>query len=270
MRRAEQFARQELHQVGLDAAAAALTGLDAGRLRRHLEIASRLLTNDRAVLRERATREFLQAEAARSGMPREAVEAALREVLAAPSGEAAARRYAAGVAGNPVAGEAGLSLTRNWLREDVSQTLNTRRSDADLAYHREAPALGDRPAFRHDRDEAANVRVAIERAMVSSGVAAPPARTLGQLQARAQGFAEGVASRLEAREAQRAAGQEPSLRELVEDSYMTDRALAAKADAGLPGPTTMAEVREGSDQMQAQAQTLRDDVFAAADIGGEP
>jgi hypothetical protein len=106
--------------------------------------------------------------------------------------------------------------------------------------------------------------------MVSSGVAAPPARTLGQLQARAQGFAEGVANRLEAREAQRSEGREPSLRELVEDAYLGDRALAAKHDAGLPGPSTMAEVREGTDQLHAQAQTLRDDVFAAADIGGEP
>lgn len=257
-RAAEQMARKQYQAMGVDAATVALTGMDSGRLKRHLSIAGELLAGRMEVLRDGATKRFLYEEAARTGTPRHLVDRALQEIAQAPSGEAAARRYAAGVTGDARAAEEGLSLARHWVREDAVQTVGERLSGSDIGLHRSGFHFEDRSEYEKSRADQGAVRDAIRRAMVTSGVAAPEPRTLGQMAARAQGFSDGVADRLERREVDRAAGKAPDLRTELEDAFDTDRALRMKHDVGMPGPATLADVRERADAMQAQAASLTD------------
>jgi len=260
---AELAARQQIQQTGLDAHARQTMGMPFQRLRGHLEVADRLLQNDTTILRSPKVRGWLYRQAQESGHTKEQVDQVIREVLAAPSPEARVQRYAAAVGNDPTAAHRGLALAQNYQKENVAGRINTRLQAQDAQLKRSGSTFelpDDEGRMAKARQESGSLRRALETAAASSGLSADRPQSLQDYQARAAAYAEMTASKLEGLERRRAAGETPTLREDIEASWMTDRALRAKADVGLPGGSSIGEVIERTDAAVSTAEAIAEQV----------
>lgn len=260
---AELAARQGIQATGLDNFARERLGMPAKRLKGHLEIASRLLSNDTSILKSPRVKAWLYAQAEQSGHSRQAVDEVIRQVLDAPSPEARVERYALALSGDPASAQRGLSMARDYQRETMVAGVNTRleRQDAQLKRSGSTFELpDDEGRMAQARQESGSLRRALETAAASSGLSADRPQSLQDYQARAAAYAEMTASKLEGLERRRAAGETPTLREDIEASWMTDRALRAKADVGLPGGSSIGEVIERTDAAVSTAEAIAEQV----------
>jgi hypothetical protein len=261
--RAELAARQQIQQTGLDAHARATMGMPMKILKAHLQVADRLLQGDTSILSSPKLRNWLYAQAEASGKTRQEVDAVLREVKAAPTGEARVQRYAVALSGDPQAAHRGLALAQSYQKENVAGTVSGRLQAQDQQMRRsgstfELPDEGGRMA--QAREESGSLRRALETAAVSSGLSADRPQSLQDYQARAAAYAEMTASKLEGLERRRAAGDRVDLREDIEAAWMTDRALRAKTDVGLPGGDSLGTVVERADAARSAGEAIAEQV----------
>lgn len=238
----ERFNRQELMQPGaLDQMAQRRYGMPAKMLEGHLQLLGQVAGGRVTPQAKR----WLIERARESGVPAERVESELRTILALPTPQERQARYVAAADGDPTLVQQAVELAASYQTNRAVDTVERRLTRNDQRQKQwQSFGFEDREEFKASREEAADgTRGAIKRAMVSSGLMAPKARTLQEAQLRAQSFANAVANRLEARTRE---DKEPSLRETVEDAYLTDQALAAKRDAGIT-TDTIGSVAEATD-----------------------
>jgi hypothetical protein len=260
--KAELAARQGIQATGLDNFARERLGMPAKRLKGHLEIASRLLSNDTAILKNQRVKAWLYAQAEQSGHSRQAVDEVIRQVLDAPSPEARVERYALALSGDPASAQRGLSMARDYQRETMVAGVNTRleRQDAQLKRSGTTFELPDNSRLEAARQESGAVRRALEAAAVSSGIAADRPQSLRDHQVRAQIYANRAADKLEDNSRRREAGERVDMRDDIEGAYMAATALAAKNDVGLSGDRSMADIAERVDSHQAVIESAMEEV----------
>lgn len=260
---AELSGRQSIANTGLDQYSRNTMGMSAKRLQGHLAIADRLLQNDTSVLKTAKVRNWLYAQAEASGHTREQVDQVIAEVMDAPSPEARVQRYAVALSGDPGAAQRGLQLAQSYQKEFVAEHVNTRLQQQDQQLRRSGStfhALPEDDRIAKAREESGSLRQALETAAASSGLTVGRPQSLQDYQVRAQLYANNVASRLEDTERRRAAGEKVDLRETIENAWMTDKALQAKADVGLPGGASIGDVVERADVERSAAESLMSDV----------
>jgi hypothetical protein len=259
---AELAARQMIGQTGLDAHSRATMGMPFKRLNGHLEVASRLLQNDSSVLRNSKVRAWLYRQAEASGRTREEVDGVIAQVLAAPSPEAMVARYATALSGDPTAAQRGLGLVRSYTQETVSDAVNTRlnRQTEQLRKSNQTFELPDDGRMKAAREESGSLRRALETAATSSGIIADRPQSLQAHQLRAQAYAHRAADKLEDNARRREAGQAVSLRDDVEASFMTAKALHAKNEVGLSRDSSISDITERADAANSVAESAMEGV----------
>lgn len=261
---AELEVRRQINGAGINDAAKATTGMSARLLTGHLKVAEALLRGDTSLLRDSRVRTWLHRQAEASGRTRADVDAVIKDVLAAPNGEAMVRRYSVALSGDPGAAERGLGLATHYQREHMAELVNGRLRSNDQALRRSGSTFhalpDDENRMAKAREESGSLRKALETAAVSSGLAADRPRTLQDYQHRASAYAELTANKLEDTERRRATGGRVDLREDIENAFMASKALAAKHDAGLGSDRALSDVMERADTQTAAAQSVMEDI----------
>lgn len=253
MTTAENFNRAALAQPGaMEAHTRGRFGMDAKTLEGHLQLMSQIAAG--RVTKQ--ARQWLYDRAKESGVPRQRVDAELNAVLALPTPADRQARYVAASGGDQSMVAHAMELAKRYDLNRASIAVEDRLAQSDRSreqWRSSSYGFEDRPEFEHDRHEAQHgVRASLEKAMVSSGLAAPKPRTLEEAQSRAQGYALSVADRLERR---LHSGEPGTLRDAVEDAYLASDAMAAKADAGLSDDTT-GSVMEQTNVQRSYSESL--------------
>lgn len=225
-------------------------GMDAATLDRNLAIMGEVSRGSLSG----ASRQWLLAQAQRTGVPQQVANKMIQDVLSLPSPEARARAFVAarGAPAHVVA--QAMELHKDYAVQEIATPLEEKLSARDAVDAKAGTQFlfEDSTRLKEARQTSGDVRKSIEAAMVSSGMVAPPARSLADHQARAMAYAHRVADRLESRKS-----DEPlSLRDAVEDAYLAQDALGAKDDAGISGPATLADVGEMHERQNSYGASI--------------
>lgn len=258
MRKIEQHRQKHFdNDNNMEAFARRTFGLDAATLDAHMVVMSQIADGQLS----NQGRQWLHAKAKESGFDSATAEKMIRHVLAQPTSQARATAYINGAGQgrvNPALVQEAMDLHRQYQTSEASVTTENRLQKRDehlrnagLTYEFE-----DEPRFEESRQQANGVRKSLEAAMVSSGLVAPKPRSIHEAQHRAQSYANQVADRLEKRMHE---DKTPTLRDSIEDSYLTADAFAKKVDVGLAGEgQTPTQVMENTDRARSFGESFSD------------